>query len=840
LLPQSVLENAEGEKSFCLLIQNLKSKIQQKGFMTNFMQDLRYSFRLLLKNPGFTLVAVLTLALGIGANTAIFSVVNSLLLRPLPYKDAQQLVWIWGTNPKNDIAQEVASAPDYADWKSQNQSFEEMGAFSRTALILNADNEPERLIGGAVTDGFFSVLGVQPKMGRVFLPEEDKPGANRVVILSEGLWQKRFGADPNIIDKSITLTGNSYTVVGVMPADFLNPRPGDRQPAEFWVPLRLNYATAGRRGDFLGVIARLKSNVTLAQAKADMQNIASNLETQYPATNDGWGTKVLTLHERFVGDVSRPLLVLMGAVCFLLLIACANVANLLLVRASTRRKEIAIRAALGASRLRLTRQLLTESVALSLIGGALGLLIAVWGLNLLVAFIPDNLPRLNEIALDNRALAFTFTIAVITGIVFGLIPALQASTPNLNDCLKEGGKDTANLGGSNRMRNVFAVVEVAMALVLLAGAGLMTKSFLKLQDVNPGFDTRQVVTMQVQLPSTRYKEDEQLVNYGVQLLEKISTTPGIAAASLVSDVPLTGGGDFLAFGIEGITRSPSDPIQDAETHGVSPDYFKALGIQLKRGALFTVQDTLNSPGVVVISETMAKRYWGDEDPIGKRITLNGGDDPTWMKIIGIVSDVRHSQLDKEPYPQMYAPIAQQPRRTLTILARSSADTAGIIPAIRNQVKELDSNVPVFNVQTMEQILADSIAQPRFIAILIVLFACLALILAAVGIYGVISYGVTQRRHEIGIRMALGARPSEILQMIVGQGLKLVLVGIGLGLVAVFLLTRLMLTLLFEVSATDPLTFLIVSLILIAVALLACFVPARRAAQTDPMVALRYE
>ena len=808
--------------------------------MQTLFQDLRYSFRLLLKNPGFTLVAVLTLALGIGANTAIFSVVNSLLLRPLPYQDAGQLVWIWGTNPKNNIPQETASAPDFADWKSGNQSFEEMAAFSRTALILNTEGEPERLTGAAVTDGFFSVLRAQPKMGRIFLPEEDKPGANRVVILSEGLWQRRFGADPNILEKSITLTGNPYTVVGVMPAAFLNPRPGDLQPAELWVPLRLNYTTAGRRSDFLGVIARLKPGVTQAQAQTEMTAIASNLEEQYPTTNDGWSAKVLTLHERFIGDVSRPLLVLMVAVCFLLLIACANVANLLLVRASTRRKEISIRAAMGASRLRLTRQLLTESLVLSLFGGGLGLLIAVWGLNLLVSFIPANLPRLGEIALDNRAMIFTLSISLLTGIVFGLIPALQASTPNLNDCLKEGGKEAANLGGSNRIRNVFAIVEVALALVLLAGAGLMTKSFLKLQDVNPGFDTSRVVTMQVQLPSSRYKEEVQLAGYGNQLLEKITAMPGVEAACLVSDVPLTGGSDILAFGIEGSPTNPSDPIQDAEAHVVSPDYFQTFGIQLKRGALLSSQDQANSPLVVVISETMAKRYWGNENPIGKRITTGGGDNPPWMKIIGIVADVRHKALNTEPYPQMYAPIAQQPRRSFTILARSSTDTASIIPALRNQIRELDANVPVFNVRTMEQILADSIAPPRFNAMLIVLFAVLALILAAVGIYGVISYGVTQRRHEIGIRMALGARPSEILKMVVGQGLKLVLIGIGIGLLAVFLLTRLLSKLLFEVSATDPLTFVLVSLVLTGVALMACLVPARRAAKTDPMVALRYE
>jgi putative ABC transport system permease protein len=808
--------------------------------MNEIIKDLRYGIRLLFKNPGFTLIAVLTLALGIGANTAIFSVVNALMLRPLPYKDADRLVWIWGTNPKNGIPQEAASAPDYADWKKLSESFEDMGGFSRTAMILVSEGEPERLMGGAVTDGFFSTLQAQPILGRVFTPEEDKPGAERRVILSEGLWKRRFGADPQILNKTITLSGNPYVVVGVMGADFVNPRPGDLQPAELWVPLRLNYENAGRRNDFLGVIARLKPQVTQAQAQAEMTKIMGDLEAQYPATNNGWGAKVLTLLERFVGDISKPLMVLMGAVCFLLLIACANVANLLLVRASTRRKEIAIRAALGAGRTRIARQLLTESLVLSIIGGALGLLAAVWGVNLLVGFLPANLPRLNEIALDNRVLLFTLALSLLTSILFGLLPAIQSSSPRLNDNLKEGGKDVANIASSNRIRNVFAIVEIALALVLLAGAGLMLRSFLKLQEVDPGFNSRNVITLQMQLPSVRYKEDAQIETYTNQLLEKIPTTPGVEAVGLLSDPPLSGGGNFLSFTKEGETRAPGDSIQDLEVHSASPDYFKTIGIPLKRGELYSARDTLKSPGVAVISETAARRYWGDEDPIGKRITFGGGPNVTWLKIVGIVGDIRNESLNEPPYPQLYAPFVQQASNSLYLIARTTGETGSVIPALRNQIKELDATVPVFNTRTMEQIVADSIAVPRLNALLIILFAGLALLLASVGIYGVISYTVSQRNHEIGVRMALGAKSSDILKMVVGQGLKLVSIGVVIGLIAVLGLSSLMTSLLFEVSTTDPITFVVVALILAGVALVACLVPARRAARTDPMVALRYE
>ena len=804
--------------------------------MHTFWQDFRYGVRVLFKNPGFTFIAVLTLALGIGANTAIFSVVNALLLRPLPYKDAGRLVWIWGTNPGAGIPEEVASAPDYNDWKKLGESFEDMGAIANLSVILGTDGEPERLIGKRVSDGFFSTLQGQPMLGRTFTPEEDKPDAQRVVILSEGLWQRRFGSDPQILEKTITLNGNPHQVVGVMPADFINPQPGDAQTSELWVPLRVNYATAGRRGDFLGVIARLKPEVTREQAQTEMAALMKNLEEQYPASNTGWSAKVITLHERFVGDVSRPLLVLMAAVCFLLLIACVNVANLLLVRASSRRKEVAIRAALGAGRLRIARQLLTESMVLSIFGGALGLLVGVWGVTLLTSYMPANLPRLNEIALDNRALLFTLAVSIFTGVVFGLIPALQSSSPNLNDCLKEGGKDAANIGSSNRLRNVFAVAEIALALILLAGAGLMLRSFLKLQDVDPGFNSQRVIALQMQLPNTRYKEPAQFGPYFSQLLEGVTASSGVESAALISDTPL-GGANFLSFQKEGESRTPDDPAQDAEVHSVSPDYFKTMGIPLKRGEFFTALDTLMTPGVAVVSETLVRRYFGDDEPLGKRVTLDG---QTWMRIVGVVGDTRNQSLDEAPYPQMYMHIAQQPTRVFNLVVKGAGDATALVPMLRGLAREMDATVPIFNVRSMEKIVSDSVARPRFNALLIFLFAVLALILAGVGIYGVISYVVSQRQHEIGVRLALGARSSDILKMVVGQGFKLVAAGIGIGLVAVLGLTQLLSSLLFGISATDPLTFIAVSAVLSGVALLACYVPARRATKVDPMIALRYE
>lgn len=805
--------------------------------METFLKDLRYALRMMSRNPGFTAVAIIALALGIGANTAIFSVVNALLINSLPYKDADRLVWIWGTNPGNDIEEETASAPDYNDWKTQSQSFEEMGAFARTRLTLTGEGEPEIFAAALVTDGFFATLGAQPRIGRTFLPEEDKPGAERRVILSEGLWQRRFGGDPQILERKITLNGNLVTVVGVMPADFLNPRPGDTNPTELWMPFRLEYNKAGRRSDFLGVIAKRKPDVSLEQARAEMKTIAAALEQQYPDSNKGWSTKVLSLHERFFGDIRPALLVLMGAVCFLLLIACANIANLLLARSASRRKEIAIRAALGASRGRVMRQLLTESILLALAGGVLGLLLAVWGIEALVALGPSNIPRLDSIGLDGQVLAFTLLVSLLTGVVFGLLPALQASNPHLIDNLKEGGRDSSDTVRGNRLRGSLASAEIALALVLLIGAGLMARSFNTLQNVDPGFDPERVLTTQVLLPGARYGENPKIVDFVSRLVEQVSSLPGVEAAGIIDTVPLSGTGNVLSFSIEG--APPPERVPDAEVYGASTDYFKAMGIPLKRGRFFTHQDTAEAPGVTLISETMARRHFPNEDPIGKRVTLADPQKGPWYTIIGIVGDVSHEGLNEEPYPQMYGVSTQQPSRLFTLVARSSTPGSAI-PAIRSQVKQMDSDLPLFNTRSMEQLLSDSISRPRFNTLLIGLFAVVALILASVGIYGVISYSVTQRQHEIGIRMALGAKSEDIMKMVVGQGLKLAGAGVASGLVAAFGITRLISSLLYGVSATDPLTFTAIALLLTLVALVACYIPARRATKVDPMIALRYE
>lgn len=804
--------------------------------METFLKDLRYALRMMLKNIGFTAVAIVALALGIGANTAIFSVVNALLINPLPYKDASRLVWIWETNPGAGIEEEVASAPNYNDWKTQSQSFEEMGSFARTRLTLTGDGEPEIFFAGIVTDGFFSVLGAQPRLGRIFLQEEDRPGAERRVILSEGVWQRRFGADPDIIGRNITLSGNPYTIVGVMPSNFYNPRPGDPRPPEMWVPFRLDYNQSGRRSDFLSVIAKLKPDVSLEQAHAELKTIAASLEQQYPATNTGWSTKVISLHERFFGDIRPALLVLMGAVCFLLLIACANIANLLLARSASRRKEIAIRAALGASRGRVMRQLLTESVLLALAGGLLGLLLAVWGIEALVALGPADIPRLDSIGLDGQVLAFTLSVSLITGVVFGLLPAFQASNPHLIDNLKEGGRDSSDTVRGNRLRTSLAAAEIALALVLLVGAGLMARSFSALQNVDAGFDPDKVLTMQMLLPATKYADGPKVAEFANRLIEQVSMLPGVEATGVIDSIPLSGSENVLAFAIEGAPPPPIENPPDAEAFRASGDYFKAMGIPLKQGRLFTEQDTAQSPRVALINETMARMYFPDEDPIGRRISTDGNN---WNTIVGIVGDVRQVVLNEEPYPQMYAAASQQPSRLFTLVARTSAQES-LIPAIRTQVRQMDSDLPLFNIRSMGDLFSDSVARPRFNTLLIGLFAAVALLLASVGIYGVISYSVTQRRHEIGVRMALGARRADILRMIVVQGLRLAGAGVAIGLLAAFGLTRMMSSLLYGVTATDPLTFAGIALLLTCVALVACWIPARRATRVDPMIALRYE
>jgi putative ABC transport system permease protein len=812
--------------------------------METLWQDLRFAARTLIKKPGFTFVLVMALALGIGANTAIFSVVNAVLLRPLPYKNAERLVWIWGTNPKNDIDHEVASLPDYQDWKTQNQSFELMAGYGNTRMTLTGTGEPERFDGAYVTDGFFDVLGAQAEIGRTFTPEEDKPNHEDVAVISHALWQRRFGADPKVIGSTLNINGKAVTLVGVLPADFKHPKPDAIRPVEIWQPLGVDYSQQGRRGDYLNVIARLKPGVSIEQARAEMTTIASQLEQQYPDSNTGWSTLVIPLHERFVGNVRPVLLVLLGAVGFLLLIACANVANLLLARAAGRQREMAIRTALGARRSRIIRQLLTESLLLAITGGGLGLLLAMWGVEALVAFSPGNIPRLNEVNVDFRVLAFTFGVALLTGLLFGLFPALHASNPNLNDTLKEGGRGTTEGGRGGRIRRALVVAEVALALVPLVGAGLMVKSFIRLQEVNPGFNPDRVLAVEVYLPRTTYKEGPQATAFYRELLTKVQNLPGVESAGAIDTLPLSGGGNVFSFFIEGQTYQPTDKTPDAEFRTVTPEYFQTMNIPLLRGRLLSEQDGPNVPKAFVINDTLARRYFGNEDPIGKRMNLGDTQTPDWYTVVGIVQDTRHGSLAAEPYPQMYAVNTQIFQRSMTLVVRTAGNPAALIPAVRSTATAMDSSLALNNTRTMAQVIAQSVARPRFHMQLMALFAIVALLLASVGIYGVMAYSVTQRTHEIGVRMALGASSADVIRMVVRQGMTLTLIGVGLGLAGAFVIAQLIASLLsgllFEVGNHDPLTFAGIALLLALVALVACLIPARRATKVDPMIALRYE
>jgi putative ABC transport system permease protein len=806
--------------------------------MQTLWQDLRYGARMLLKNPGFMAVAVITLALGVGANAAIFSVVNATLLRPLPFDDPDRLIMIRET--KLPQFPEFSVSPgNFLDWKKQNTVFERLVAMQDASFNLIGVSDPERLRGMRVTDGFFAMLGARPLMGRDFLPEEDQPGGAKVVILSHGLWRRRFGADPNIVNRAITFSGGSYTVVGVMPASF---RFGDGG-AEFWTPMAFTAEQAQQHGShYVSAIGRLKPGVALAQSRSEMGMIADRLAKQYPDNNTGWNVKLTPLLEYTVSSVRPALLVLLGAVAFVLLIACVNVANLLLARSAAREKEIAIRVSLGAGRWRIARQLLTESALLALAGGTVGLTLAKWGKDLLLALAPEDLPRLSDVSLDGRALAFTAAITLLTGLGFGLFPALQASNirgPNLNETLKDAGRGSTDDGRRRIIRGALVVLEVALALVLLVGAGLLIKSFLRLRNVDPGFNPAGALTAQIPLSQRKYPEDSQRVAFYAQLIEKVAALPGVQAAGAAMVTPLSGNDFVLGFRIEGRPPYPAGGEPDTNYYSVTPGYFKAMGIPLLRGRLFTERDTKDSTRVVVINETMAKRFFPGEDPIGKRLHVTMGP-LLYREIVGIVGDVKHYSLDQETKAQTYEPYAQQPFSGMTLVARTSGDPAGLSAAIRGEVLKIDKELPVSNVKTLEQYLSTSIAQQRFSVLLLGIFAAVAMALACVGIYGVLSYSVAQRRREIGVRMALGAARRDVLRLVVGHAMLLTLIGVAIGLGAAFALTRVMSTLLFGVSATDPMTFGLIALLLVAVALLAALVPARRATKVDPMVALRCE
>jgi putative ABC transport system permease protein len=805
-------------------------------------QDARYAVRMLRKNPAFALVAVVALALGIGANTSIFSVVNTVLLRPLPYKEADRLVVVWEDRTKQGYPRDTPAAGNFTAWREQNRVFEGMAAVANVSINLTGAGEPERLEGRRVSAELFPLLGVEPQLGRAFTPEEDQPGSNTVVLLSHGLWQRRFGGDPSIVGRQLTLGGYAFTVVGVMPAHFQFPARED----ELWIPIAFTPQEAANRSrHFLQVVARLKDGVTLEQAQAEMSAIAARMEQQYPDTNTHLGATVVPLHEQLVGDIRPALLVLLGAVGFVLLVACANVANLLLARAAARQKEIALRVALGASRLRLVRQFLTESVMLSLVGGGVGLLLSLWGVTVLKAFIPESIAQAREIAVDARVLGFTLLVSLLTGFVFGLAPAAQASRFNLNETLKEGGRDSSTGRRGNRLRSLLVVAEVAISLVLLVGAGLLINSFLRLRGVDPGFRADNLLTMAVQLPQSKYPDGARRSAFYDEVLRRVESLPGVQSATVTNWIPLVRQGDSMGVSVEG-TPDPA-PGQGNRpaivVRVVSPRYFETLGIQLLQGRPFDARtDRADTPNVVVISEAAARKFWPNQSPLGKRLTVGSPSNPEdWMEVVGVARDVRQFGLDAEPKPQMYLSYAQAdffaPRH---LVVRTEGEPLNLAGTVRQTVWGIDRDQPVAQVRPMEDVLSDSIARQRFSMLLLGIFAGVALILAAVGIYGVMSYTVAQRTHEIGIRLALGAQKRDVLRLAVGQGLRLVLVGVAIGLVAAVALTRLMSSLLFGVSATDPLTLAAISALLVAVAALASYVPARRATKVDPMIALRYQ
>ena len=803
--------------------------------MEPLLQDLRFGARMLFKNSGFTLIAVITLALGIGVNTAIFSVVSAVLLRPLPYPEPDKLVMLWEQRIREGVNNNAVAPADFRDWRARNQVFTNIAAMFVIPLNLSEGNEPERITAGQVSASFFEALGIKPMLGRGFLAEEEQAGRNRVVIMNHDLWQRRFGADRNIVGRRISLNGAPFEVVGVLPPSFRFPN----EELALWLPLDANaQGMQTRLNHFLSVYARLKPGVTLSQARAEMERIGAQLRQEYPQENDNHTVFVVPLHEDLAGNLRRPLLILFAAVGLVLLIACANVANLQLIRAVARQKELAVRTALGAGRWRIARQLLTESALLTAPGAILGMLLAWWSVEWFTSLLPQGVLHVTGVRLDWRVYGFTGAISLLTAALSGLAALLQAFNVNLNHMLKEGGRGAGAM--RQRARSAVVIVEVAMAIVLLIGAGLLIRSFWKLQSVSPGFAPENALTAQIVLPSARYREPEQRALFFQQLSEQARALPGVQAVGAISILPLGGGWSRTSIAIEGraeMTNLAPQARPRIHPRTVTPDYFQAMGIPLLNGRFPTWKDDSNAPLVALINQTAAQRYWPGQNPLGHRVQIGGG--APWREVIGIVGDVKEQGLDQEINPEVYFAWAQDPQRDGTLVMRGQ-NVVSLAPALRDQVLRLDKDLPLSNLRLLEEVVEVSIAAPRSYALLLALFAGIALTLAAIGIYGVMAYGVSQRAHELGVRLALGAQKRDVLLMTLRQGLRMTLLGVALGLGAAWGVTRLMKKMLFEVTATDPLTVVFVTVSLVGVALLACYIPARRATKVDPLTALRHE
>jgi putative ABC transport system permease protein len=803
--------------------------------MGTLLQDVRYGIRQLRRSPGFTVVASLTLALGIGANTAIFSLVNGVFLRPLAYKDPGRLVFVAATNRIQGAKVNVTSYPDFADWRAQNHVFSGLAAYRTQYYDLSGGAQPERIRGVRVSEDLLPLLDERPVLGRAFLPEEYQPGRNHVVLVSDGLWRRLFGSDPGLVGRTLKLNDEIYTVIGVMPPRFQFPL---RERASLYTPL---VADAQRGHGWLWAIGRLKPGMSFEQAQVEMNTISRRLEQQYPDSNKGHGVNLVPLQEEVVGSLRPAFLVFVTAVGLVLLIACANCANLMLGRTTARARELAVRAALGAGRRRLMQQLLTESALLSLLGGALGLLLAVWGVDLLVALMKKDLPipLLENIHMDGWVLGFAFLVSLLTGIIFGLAPALAASRVELNESLKEGTRTVVGSLRPVQLRSLLVVSEVALSLVLLAGAGLMIRSFLLLSHVETGVNTSNVLELDFSLNESRYAQPHVRTDFFQQVAERVRTLRGVKSASWVADLPLTDNTDILGFSIAGQPEPEPGKQREARFNVVGPGYLQTLGIPLLRGRDFTDHDTEVTPGVVLINQAMVRRFWPDEDPLGKQITTDG---KSFFSIVGVVGNVRQLGQASETSPEFYLSYLQDPvdwpYRTLVV--RTASDPLKLTGLIKQAVWSVNKDQPVSDIRTMEQVLAYSVSQPRNFTLLMGVFAALALALASVGIYGVVSYSVSRRTHEVGVRLALGAERIDVLRLVVGQGMLLTGIGLGIGLAGAMALTRFLSSFLYGVRPTDPITFAVVALALAGVALLATYIPARRAMKVDPMVALRYE